>query len=71
MEKVNYSKYNLIKAVLASNLGEDVKEALVNSLINSWRPQPIYYSGLTTNCDYKDSLTSFLRETNNNVTCYD
>lgn len=33
-------KYNLIKAILASNLGEDVKEALVNNLIG--QPQPFY-----------------------------
>ena len=71
MEKMTYSKYDLIKAILASNLEEDVKEDIVNSLINCYQPQPVYYSGLTTNCDYKDSLTSFLRETNNNTTCYD
>ena len=47
MERVVHSKYDLIKAILASNLGEDVKEALINSLINSWQPQPVYY-GLTT-----------------------
>ena len=51
MEKINYSKYNLIKAVLASNLEEEVKEALVNSLINSCQPQPIYYGLTTTTSD--------------------
>ncbi len=48
MERVAHSKYNLIKAILASNLAEDVKEALVNSLINHWQPQSVYYYGLTT-----------------------
>jgi len=51
MEKVNYSKYNLIKAVLASNLEEDMKEAIVNSLINCYQPQPIYYGLTTTTSD--------------------
>jgi len=51
MEKINYSKYNLIKAVLASNLEEDMKEALVNSLINCYQPQPIYYGLTTTTSD--------------------
>lgn len=51
MEKVTYSKYDLIKAILASNLAEDVKEALINSLINSWQPQPIYYGLTTTTSD--------------------
>jgi hypothetical protein len=46
MEKEEFSKYDLIKAILASNLAEDVKEALVNSLISSRQPQPLYY-GLT------------------------
>ena len=46
----NYSKYNLIKAILASNLEEGVKEALVNSLISVqqlW--QPVWYN--TSNND--------------------
>lgn len=47
MEKVKLSKYDLIKDVLASNLEEGVKEDIVNSLINCYQPQPIYY-GLTT-----------------------
>jgi hypothetical protein len=51
MEKVNYSKYNLIKAVLASNLEEDMKENIVNSLINCYQPQPIYYGLTTTTSD--------------------
>ena len=51
MKKEEFSKYDLIKAVLASNLAEDVKEALVNSLINHWRPQPIYYGLTTTTSD--------------------
>ena len=51
MEKINYSKYNLIKAVLASNLEEDMKENIVNSLINCYQPQPIYYGLTTTTSD--------------------
>lgn len=52
MEKVVHSKYDLIKAILASNLAEDVKENLVNSLINSWQPQPVvWYGNSTTTTD--------------------
>ena len=43
MEKINYSKYYLIKAVLASNLEEGVKENLVNSLINCCQSQPVIW----------------------------
>ena len=49
MERVIHSKYDLIKAILASNLGEDVKEDIVNSLINYYQPQPaVWYGSLTT-----------------------
>lgn len=51
MERVIYSKYNLIKAILESNLKEDEKEEIVNSLINCYQPQPIYYGLTTTTSD--------------------
>ena len=51
MERVVHSKYDLIKAVLASNLEEDVKEDIVNSLIKCYQPQPIYYNMTTTTSD--------------------
>lgn len=43
MEKENYSKYDLIKRILVSNLEEDVKEALVNRLISEHSSYPLYY----------------------------
>lgn len=49
MENVNCSNYYLIKAILASNLKEELKEALVNRLIYSSQSQPFYY-GVTTTC---------------------
>jgi len=51
MERVVHSKYDLIKAILASNLEEDVKEDVVNSLINCYQPQLIYYGLTTTTSD--------------------
>lgn len=64
MERVVHSKYDLIKAVLASNLEEEVKEDIVNSLINCYQPQPIYY-GLTTT-----TTSDAIRNPNPNITYY-
>lgn len=46
MGKENYSKYALIKAILLSNLEEEMKEAIVKEIIGA--PQPIWFSSTTT-----------------------
>ena len=65
MERVIHSKYDLIKAILGSNLAEDVKEDIVNSLINCYQPQPaVWYGNLTT------TTSDAIRSPNPNITYY-
>lgn len=55
MEKENYSKYDLIKRILVSNLEEDVKEAIVNELISEHKSYPLWYASNNTDAVAKST----------------
>lgn len=60
MEKEEYSRYDLIKAILASNLEEDVKEAIVNRFISE---QPYYYHYYPYWYNHSDNIGAVAKST--------